>query len=75
MFGAVCSPFMLNAALHYHLAQHNSPTAQRMLANLYVDNVVSGCPSESEAVSYYKDARTIMSGAHFDLRSWASNSS
>ena len=75
LFGAVCSPFMLNAALHHHLAQHNSPTAQRMLTNLYVDNVVSGCSSESEAVSYYKDARTIMSGAHFNLRSWASNSS
>ena len=46
LFGVVCSPFMLNAALHCHLAQYNSPTAQSMLANLYVDNVVSGCPSE-----------------------------
>ena len=28
LFGAVCSPFMLNAALHCHLAQYNSPTAE-----------------------------------------------
>ena len=75
LFGAVCSPFMLNATLHCHLAQYNSPTAQSMLANLYVDNVVSGCPSESEAISYYNEARSIMNGAHFNLRSWASNSS
>ena len=43
--------------------------------HLYVDNVVSGCPSESEAISYYNEARSIMNGAHFNLRSWASNSS
>jgi len=65
---------MLNAALHCHLAQYNSPTARKMIANLYVDNVVSGCPSELEAISYYNEARSTMSGAHFNLRSWASNS-
>ena len=75
LFGAMCSPFMLNAALHCHLAQYKSPTAQNTLANLYVDNIVSGCPSESEAISYYNKARSIMKGAHFNLRSWASNSS
>jgi len=51
-----CTPFMLNAALHCHLAQYNSPTAKKMIANLYVDNVVSGCPSEFEAISYYNEA-------------------
>ena len=75
LFGAVCSPFVVNTALHCHLAQYKSPTAQNMLANLYVDNIVSGCPSESEAISYYNKALSIMKGAHFNLRSWASNSS
>lgn len=46
-----------------------------MLANLYVDNVVSGCPSESEAIRYYSEARSIMNDALLNLRSWASNSS
>ena len=73
-FGAVSSPFMLNASLHCHLAQHRLPTAQNMLANFYVDNIVSGCPSESEAISYYNEARSIMKDAHLNLRSWASNS-
>ena len=66
---------MLNAALHCHLAQYNSPTAENMLANLYVDNIVSGCPSDSDAIRYYSEARSIMNNAHLNLRSWASNSS
>ena len=74
LFGAACSPFMLNATLHCHLSLYRSPTAQNMLANLYVDNIVSGCQSESEAVSYYNNAHSIMKDANFNLRSWASNS-
>ena len=75
LFGAVCSPFMLNAALQCHLAQYKSPTAENMLTNLYIDNIVSGCPSESEAIRYYSQARSIMNDAHLNLRSWAFNSS
>jgi len=65
---------MLNAALHSHLSQYSSSTAQDMLSNLYVDNIVSSCSSESEVVQYYSDARSIMKDAHLNLRSWASNS-
>ena len=43
-----------------------------MIANLYVHNVASGCPSKFEAISYYNEAHSMMSGAQF--RSWASNS-
>ncbi|XP_065890652.1 uncharacterized protein [Dysidea avara] len=75
LFGAVCSPFMLNAVLHCHLTQYKSPTAENMLDDLYVDNIVSGCPTESEAISFYNNARSIMNDAHLNLRSWASNSS
>jgi len=70
----MCSPFMLNAILHCHLAQYESPNSQNMLNNLYVDNIVTGCSSEAEAINYYNEARTIMKSAHFNLRSWASNS-
>jgi len=68
LFGAVCSPFMLNATLHCHLAQRESPTSQNMLNNLYVDNIATKCLSEAEAVNYYNEARTIMKSAHFNLR-------
>ena len=35
---------------------------------------VSGCSSVPEALEYYQNARHLMSKAHFNLRSWASNS-
>ena len=73
-FGATSSPFMLNAVLQHHLKQHTSAMSHDMQANLYVDNVISGCDTEQEAVKYYKEARTIMSSANFNLQSWSSNS-
>ena len=74
LFGSASSPFMLHAALHCHLTAENSNTAKDILANLYVDNVVSGCPTEACALEYYNEARSVMSKANFNLRSWASNS-
>ena len=65
---------MLNAVLQYHLRQHNSEVSCDMRSNLYVDNVISGCNSEKTAVNYYREARSIMSSARFNLRSWSSNS-
>ena len=73
-FGATSSPFMLNAVLQHHLKQHNSAISQDMRANLYVDNIITSCDTEQKAVEYYKEARSIMSSANFNLRSWSSNS-
>ena len=41
---------------------------------MYVDNVISGSPTEESAIQYFNEARKIMSDANFNLRSWASNS-
>ncbi|XP_065917547.1 uncharacterized protein [Dysidea avara] len=75
LFGSTSSPFMLMATLHHHLNSWDSPVAQDMKQNLYVDNVISGCSTEAEAIKYYREARFIMTQAQFNLRSWASNSS
>ena len=74
LFGSVGSPFMLNAALHFHLRKYFSPVVADIENNLYVDNVISGCDSEPDAVAFYNEARSILSKAKFNLRSWASNS-
>ena len=66
---------MLNATVHHHLTQYNTPVAKDMKENLYVDNVISGCDHELEALAYYKEAQSILSEAHFNLRSWSLNSS
>jgi len=64
---------MLHAAIHCHLTVEHSSVAKDILANLYVDNVLSGSPTEACSVEYYKEARSVMSKANFNLRSWASN--
>jgi len=74
LFGAVSSPFMLYAALYHHLQHYNTPLSHDIQANLYVDNIVSGCDTESAVTQYYNQARVIMSEAKFNLRSWVSNS-
>ena len=74
LFDCVSSPFMLHAALRCHLNHEHSITSRDILANLYVDNVVSGCSNVPDALEYYHNARQLISNAHFNLRSWASNS-
>ena len=74
LFGATCSPFILNSVINHHLSRYTSPIAQDMLNNLYVDNIISGCDTEEGAIEYYTTARDIMQDAKFNLRSWASNS-
>ena len=73
-FGTTSSPFMLHATLDLHLNQFDTPVAKDMKRNLYVDNLMSGCTSEEEIVTYYQQARSIMNRANFNLRSWSSNS-
>lgn len=74
LFGSTSSPFMLNATLHHHLANYNTPVAEDMKENIYVDNVISSCNEEQAAVDYYGEARSIMQEVHFNVRSWSSNS-
>ncbi|XP_065883974.1 uncharacterized protein [Dysidea avara] len=74
LFGSVSSPFMLFATLNYHLLQHDTHTSHNIRHNLYVDNVVTGCNTEREAAQFYRDARSMLSDAKFNLRAWASNS-
>ena len=73
-FGSSSSPFMLGAVLDLHLSKYQSPTANDMKKNIYVDNILSGCNTEEEIVNYYVQAREMMSQAKFNLRSWSSNS-
>ena len=58
---------MLNTALHYYLRKFSTPIAADIETNLYVDNVISGCDSETDAVNYYNTSRSIMSQAKFNL--------
>ena len=74
LFGSASSPFMLAATLRLHLSKYNSQIAHDMQQNLYVDNVITGSPTEESAIQYFNEAREIMSDANFNLRTLATNS-
>ncbi len=74
LFGATCSPFILNATLLKHVKMNtNNPAAAVIARDLYVDNVISSFNSEDDTLSYFRHARDLMTEAGFNLRSWTSN--
>ena len=74
LFGATCSPFILNATLLKHLSTHGDETSTAIQRNLYVDNVLTSVNSQESAVSYFSEARKLLADGGFNLRSWMSNS-
>ncbi|XP_061171675.1 uncharacterized protein LOC133181151 [Saccostrea echinata] len=74
LFGATCSPFILNATILKHLQNKNSTSAGILRRDLCVDNVISSFASETDAIEYFRESRKIMMDAGMKLRSWASNS-
>ena len=71
-FGIVCSPFLLEGTLKFHLQNEGSAVAQRIV-NVYVDNVFIGTDSAKEAYQIYEEARNIFKKASMNLRQWTSN--
>lgn len=64
---------MLFATLHHHLHLYDTPLSHNIRSNLYVDNIVTGCETESQAIQFFQEARSMMCNAGFNLRAWASN--
>ncbi|XP_060561127.1 uncharacterized protein LOC132720910 [Ruditapes philippinarum] len=53
LFGATCSPFILQGTLMKHLDNNNNKWVSEILKNgLYVDNVISSFPDESTVIKY-----------------------
>ncbi|XP_053398142.1 uncharacterized protein LOC128556615 [Mercenaria mercenaria] len=75
LFGATCSPFILNSTLLKHLESHCDVWVSNILKrDLYVDNILSSFEDENQTLAYFQDARVLLSSANFNLRSWNSNS-
>ncbi|XP_070564512.1 uncharacterized protein [Ptychodera flava] len=73
LFGAACSPFILNATVKFHLENDGSETAVDLSKNIYVDNVLSGRDSEQKLIDYHTEAINLMKSSGFNLREWATN--
>ncbi|VDI18657.1 Hypothetical predicted protein [Mytilus galloprovincialis] len=74
LFGATCSPFILNATLLKHLSTVTSATAEILKRDLYVDNVLTSVNTEEAALNFFEESRELMTNAGFNLRTWKSNS-
>ncbi|XP_071177853.1 uncharacterized protein [Mytilus edulis] len=73
LFGATCSPFILNATLLKHLREQSSHTSETHLYGVYVDNIIAGFDNTTELLKFYEESRALMTKGGFNLRSWASN--
>ena len=73
-FGIISSPFLLAATEDFHLKTFNSRTAENIAQNIYVDNVITGSPTDGNALDFYSEAKQIFSKAGMNLRDWTSNS-
>ncbi|XP_063446844.1 uncharacterized protein LOC134726374 [Mytilus trossulus] len=74
LFGATCSPFIINATLLKHLSTVKSATAEILKRDLYVDNVLTSVNTEEAALNFFEKSRELMTNAGFNLRTWNSNS-
>ena len=72
-FGLICSPFLLENTLRFHLASNGTKTADSILENLYVDNVILGCDTVDEAKTLHEETRSIFSRASMNIREWNTN--
>ncbi|GBM99474.1 hypothetical protein AVEN_152236-1 [Araneus ventricosus] len=75
-FGVRSSPFLLEAALKYHLAKNCDvdPFVTKRLSNsFYVDNILISVHNESELKRLINVSNELMKKGGFELRDWESS--
>ena len=63
VFGVSSSPFLLNSTIRYHLERYRDSHPElikRLVDSFYVDDVVTGAPTEDEAFQLYTDSKKIL---------------
>ena len=75
-FGAVCSPFCLNAVVQHHLAKFEDDRefVESVKNSLYCDDFVGGADSQEGAITLYKKLKERFRQGGFNMRKWHSNS-
>lgn len=73
-FGVISSPFLLAATIESHLNKYNTPTAEQIRNNIYVDNLITGANTVTDALTHYSESKQIFKDASMNLREWISNS-
>ena len=76
MFGAICSPYLLNATVRHHLEKYrdeNEKFVDNVIKSLYCDDFVSSFDSDEEAFAQYSKLKDCFNDAGLNLRKWKSN--
>ena len=78
VFDLTSSPFILNGTVRIHLQkylrdEHNKEIIQKLIGELYVDDVTSSLNNEIEGQQFYEIAKSCLSSARFELRKWVTN--
>lgn len=60
LFNIICSPFLLEATLRYHLNKEESYIATMICDNICVNNVSVGASLVQEACKIYEQAKLII---------------
>jgi hypothetical protein len=76
VFGLNASPFLLNATLRHHISKYKSDDPEfvrKLLDSFYVDDLVSGEDTTSEAFMLFEKSKERLAEAGFKLRKWLTN--
>ncbi|CAM1298626.1 Uncharacterised protein r2_g835 [Pycnogonum litorale] len=73
-FGLNSSPFLLAVTLKTHLQKKDTDFARKILRNIYVDNIISGCSTVEEACQFYEESKGIFKEISMNVREWNTNS-
>jgi hypothetical protein len=73
-FGVSCSPFLLALTIMVYLEQKPDEMNQRILENLYVDNLMLASNDETDMQKNYKKLKEVFNGMQMNIREFASNS-
>ncbi|CAG9134415.1 unnamed protein product [Plutella xylostella] len=76
-FGTACAPYLAVKSLQ-RLAddeKHKYPLAAEITkTDFYIDDLLTGCDTEEEALTIYNEMNDLMRAGGFDLQKWSSNS-
>lgn len=73
LFGATCSPFLLQATIDHHLKNSENIYKTLISQNLYVDNFQGTVDCQQRLFDIYENANMELAKANLPLRVWVSN--
>ena len=74
LFGATCSPFLLQMTLQYHFSQSENQYAKLLSSSFYVDNLQGTSDNSTDLLGIYDTVNAELGKAGMILKQWNTNS-